>query len=91
MLVLAYTDVTWYSEEKSLNLNERIGIMNALRYERMTSDHDPDLSLLRSVYQTPEIARYLSISNNFFRYVIHTADVYFYKVYKVNFDLSYRC
>ena len=81
MLVLAYMDTTWYSEEKSLNLNERVGIMDALKYERMTSDHDTEIPLLRSVYQTPEIARYLSISNNFFHYVIHTADVYFYKVY----------
>lgn len=74
-------DTTWYSEEKSLNLNERVGIMDALKYERMTSDHDTEIPLLRSVYQTPEIARYLSISNNYFHYVTHTTDVYLYKVY----------
>lgn len=47
----------------------------------MVSDKDQDIPLLAEVYKMPEIARYLSIEDNFFHYVTNTENVYFYKVY----------
>ena len=43
---------------------------------------DADVSKLVEIYQAPEIARYLSISDNYFHYVTNNENVHFYKVYK---------
>jgi len=58
--------------------------MRNLIYKRMLFEDDIDISQLITIYQIPEIARYLSISENYFHYVTNTADVYFYKVYDNN-------
>lgn len=50
----------------------------------MLFEDDIDIPQLITIYQIPEIARYLSISENYFHYVTNTADVYFYKVYDNN-------
>ena len=48
-----------------------------ITYKRMVSDKDEDIPLLAEVYKKPEIARYLSIGDNFFHYVTNTENVYF--------------
>ena len=48
----------------------------------MIFDNDADIPELVEIYQAPEIARYLSISDNYFHYVTNTENVHFYKVYK---------
>lgn len=48
----------------------------------MLFEDDTDISLFLPIYQTQEIAQYLSIGDNYFYYVTHTEDVYFYKVYE---------
>ncbi len=58
--------------------------MRNLTYRRMLFEDDIDIPQLINIYQIPEIARYLSISENYFHYVTNTADVYFYKVYDNN-------
>lgn len=55
--------------------------MGNLTYKRMLIEEDIDIPQLRTIYQLPEIARYLSISESYFRYVTNTEDVYYYKVY----------
>ncbi len=55
--------------------------MRKLTYKRMQFEEDIDIPKLITIYQIPEIARYISISENYFHYVTNTADVYFYKVY----------
>ena len=48
----------------------------------MIFEDDADVSKLVEIYQAPEIARYLSISDNYFHYVTNNQNVHFYKVYK---------
>ena len=48
----------------------------------MIFEDDADVSKLVEIYQAPEIARYLSISDNYFHYVTNNQNVQFYKVYK---------
>ena len=48
----------------------------------MLFENDADVPHLAEIYQEPEIARYLSISDNYFHYVTNTENVHFYKVYK---------
>ena len=48
----------------------------------MIFEDDADVSKLVEIYQVPEIARYLSISDNYFHYVTNNENVHFYKVYK---------
>lgn len=55
--------------------------MHNLIYQRMLLEDDTDIPQLITVHQIPEIARYLSISENYFHYVTNTANVYFYKIY----------
>ena len=50
----------------------------------MFLEDDADISRLITVYQTPEIAQFLSISDNYFHYVTNNENVYFYKVYENN-------
>ena len=56
--------------------------MSSLTYQKMIFEDDADVSKLVEIYQTPEIARYLSISDNYFHYVTNNQNVHFYKVYK---------
>ena len=56
--------------------------MGNLTYKKMQFDDDIDITYLVGLYKMPEIARYLSISDNYFHYVTNTENVYFYKVYE---------
>lgn len=56
--------------------------MGRLSYKRLLQEDDPDIPQLISIHQIPEIARYLSVSDNYFHYVTNTENVYFYKVYE---------
>jgi len=55
--------------------------MGYLTYKRLLTEEDIDIPYLRTIYQLPEIARYISISENYFHYVTNTEDVFYYKVY----------
>lgn len=55
--------------------------MGDLTYKRLLTEEDIDIPYLRTIYQLPEIARYISISENYFHYVTNTEDVFYYKVY----------
>lgn len=57
-------------------------IASALTYTRLLSDDDPDVVQLRQIYLMPNISQFLSIGNNYFYYVTHTKNVFFYKVYE---------
>ena len=48
----------------------------------MLFENDADVPRLAEIYQEPEIAQYLSISDNYFHYVTNNENVHFYKVYK---------
>ena len=54
--------------------------MNDLRYIRISSENDIDVSKLIKIYRLPEISRFISISENYFNYVTNTENVYFYKI-----------
>jgi len=56
--------------------------MDKLTYVRMEDENDTDIEKLTEIYQTPDTARYISISDNYFHYVTNTENVYFYKVYE---------
>ncbi len=56
--------------------------MRSLTYKKMIFENDADVPQLVEIYQAPEIARYLSIGDNYFHYVTNTENVHFYKVYK---------
>ena len=59
-----------------------MNIMGSLIYKKMIFENDADVPQLAEIYQVPEIARYLSIGDNYFHYVTNTENVHFYKVYK---------
>ncbi|MBE6697538.1 MAG: GNAT family N-acetyltransferase [Ruminococcaceae bacterium] len=56
-------------------------MMVNLTYKQMLDENDIAVSELKAIYQLPEVARYLNISDNYFCYVTKTSGVYFYKVY----------
>ena len=56
--------------------------MQNLTYERMLSEDDKDIPELIAIHQIPEVARYISISDNYFHYVTNSENVYFYKFYE---------
>lgn len=58
--------------------------MDHLTYARLLREEDTDIPELIKVYRTPEIAQYISISDNYFRYVTNSEDIYFYKIYAGN-------
>ena len=58
--------------------------MHNLTYRRMFLEDDNDIPQLITIYQTPEIAQYLSIGDNYFHYVTNNKNIYFYKVYENN-------
>lgn len=55
-----------------------------LIYKRLLSEDDADISQLMHIYKSPDVSRYLSISDNYFHYVTNTENVHFYKVYENN-------
>ena len=55
-----------------------------LSYKRIISEDDVDIPKLIVTYKKPEIVRYISISENYFRYVTENDEVYFYKIYESN-------
>ena len=56
--------------------------MRSLTYKKMIFDNDADIPELVEIYQAAEIARYLSVGDNYFHSVTNTENVHFYKVYK---------
>ena len=58
--------------------------MHNLTYKRMYLEDDTDIPELITIYETPEIAQYISIGDNYFRYITNSEEVYFYKVYENN-------
>lgn len=54
--------------------------MKPLTYTRITSEKDPDLPLIAEIYHAPETVRYLSVGDNYFYYVTHAKNVFFYKI-----------
>jgi len=58
--------------------------MRYLTYRRLLNEKDTDIPRLIGIYQIPEIARYISIGDNYFRYIANNENVYFYKVYENN-------
>ena len=55
--------------------------MDDLTYEQLLNENDIAIPQLQTIYQFPEISRYISISDNYFFYVTSTTNVYFYKVH----------
>ena len=51
-------------------------MVHNLTYKKMLIENDTDISQLITIYQMPEIARYLSISDNYFHYVTNSENVY---------------
>lgn len=58
--------------------------MHNLDYKIILNETDIDIPQLIQIYHTPEIAQYISLSDNYFRYVTTNENVYFYKVYEHN-------
>lgn len=58
--------------------------MHKITYRRLLSEDDKEIPQLISIYQLPEIKRYISISDNYFHYVTSNETVCFYKVYACN-------
>ena len=56
--------------------------MSDLIYKLIVFEDDNDINNIKGIHKIPEIAQYISISDNYFHYVTTTNDVYFYKVYK---------
>ena len=56
--------------------------MSNLIFTRLSSREDPDIRQIAAVYELPEIARYISLSDNYFDYVTNHVNVFFYKVHK---------
>lgn len=56
--------------------------MSNLIFTRLSSREDPDIRQIAAVHELPEIARYISLSDNYFDYVTNHANVFFYKVHK---------
>lgn len=55
---------------------------NDLKYKKLNNKDDLDIPYLLQIYLSPEISRFISIDEkNYFSYVTHTPDVYFFKVY----------
>lgn len=53
-----------------------------MKYSLLSDFNDKDIPLIHSVYKTPSVSRFISIDeNNYWRYVIETDNVYFYKIY----------
>ena len=55
--------------------------MNKLTYKRMVSKEDKDILLINEIHLKPEIKKFISIGDNYFKYVTTTENVFFYKVY----------
>lgn len=56
--------------------------MSKLTYQRMLDENDSDIPKIKAVYQLRDVAQYISTSDNFFRYVTTTENVYYFKVYE---------
>ena len=52
-----------------------------LKFIRIISESDKDISYIQAIYQLPLISRFIGISDNYFTYVIKNSNVYFYKIY----------
>ena len=58
--------------------------MHSLTYKRILFEDDIDIPRLIMIYQKPAVAKYISISENYFHYVTNTENVYFYKIFENN-------
>lgn len=56
--------------------------MSKLTYQRMLDENDSDIHRIKAVYQLRDVAQYISIGDNFFRYVTSTENVCYFKVYE---------
>jgi len=56
--------------------------MSKLTYQRMLDENDSDIHRIKAVYQLRDVAQYISIGDNYFRYVTSTENVYYFKVYE---------
>ena len=56
--------------------------MSGLVYVRLSAEADADIPRLRQIHQMPEVSRFISIGDNYFRYVTTTENLWFYKVYE---------
>ena len=56
--------------------------MSKLIYQRMFDENDSDIHRIKAVYQLRDVAQYISIGDNFFRYVTTNENVYYFKVYE---------
>ncbi|MBQ8623293.1 MAG: GNAT family N-acetyltransferase [Oscillospiraceae bacterium] len=52
-----------------------------LKFIRIISESDKDISYIQEIHQIPQISRYINISDNYFTYVTENPNVYLYKVY----------
>ena len=56
--------------------------MRKITYQRMLDENDSDIHRIKAVYQLRDVAQYISIGDNYFRYVTSTENVYYFKVYE---------
>lgn len=56
--------------------------MSKLTYQRMLDENDSDIPKIKTVYQLCDVAQYIGIGDNYFRYVTTTENVYYFKVYE---------
>ena len=56
--------------------------MSNFIYKRLLFTDDTELPYISAIYQRPEVARYISIADNYFDYITVSKNVYFYKVYR---------
>ena len=61
---------------------KKTATLNDLAYTRIISESDVDIPRLLKIYQQPKVSQYISISDNYFRYITNTENVFFYKVYE---------
>ena len=52
-----------------------------LKYLKMVSENDIDLFQIKQKYNDLNVSKYLSVSDNYFRYVTSTKNVFYYKVF----------
>ena len=59
-------------------------MMGNLIYTRLTQTDDTDIAQIAAIYHLPDIARYITIGEQYFDYITGNENVYFYKVYREN-------
>ena len=57
--------------------------MNDLEF-KLLQENDSDISILAKLHKEPSIEKYISISENYFEYVVSTESVWYYKIISEN-------